>query len=43
MLTPPILDRKHYSIPSVFSPSALLREARRQRGLPRQDVRRSAF
>ena len=38
MLIPPILDHKHYSTPSVFSPSALLREARRQRGLPQQDV-----
>lgn len=38
MLIPPILDRKHPSTPSVFSPSALLREARRQRGLLQQDV-----
>ncbi|WP_029584529.1 nucleoside phosphorylase [Bradyrhizobium sp. URHD0069] len=38
MLIPPILDHKRYSTPSVFSPSALLREARRQRGLPQQDV-----
>jgi len=38
MLIPPILDHKHHSTPSVFSPSALLREARRQRGLSQQDV-----
>lgn len=38
MLIPPILDQKHYSTPSVFSPSALLREARRQRRLPQLDV-----
>ena len=30
---PPILDNKHASLPSVFVPSALLREARRQKGL----------
>jgi uridine phosphorylase len=31
---PPILDNKHPSAPSVFSPQALLREARRQKRLP---------
>ena len=34
MLSPPILDNKHLSMPSVFSPAALLREARRQKNLP---------
>lgn len=33
MVIPPILDNKHTSMPSVFAPSALLREARRQKGL----------
>src|ERR1700738_5336632 len=33
MLTPPILDNKDASSPSVFVPSALLREARRQKHL----------
>src|SRR5256714_2471038 len=31
---PPILDNKRAASPSVFRPSALLREARRQKGLP---------
>jgi hypothetical protein len=31
---PPLLDNKHWGSPSVFAPSALLREARRQKGLP---------
>ena len=35
---PPILDHKHPSSPSVFQPSALLREARRQKGLAAVDV-----
>jgi uridine phosphorylase len=30
---PPILDNKHWESPSVFAPSALLRDARRQKGL----------
>jgi uridine phosphorylase len=34
MVIPPILDNKHTSAPSVFTPAALLREARRQKGLP---------
>src|ERR1700722_12868135 len=34
MVIPPILDNKHTSAPSVFAPGALLREARRQKGLP---------
>ena len=38
MITPPILDNKHASKPSVFSPVALLREARRQKGLATEDV-----
>src|SRR5229473_2665648 len=33
MLTPPILDNKDASSPSVFVPSALLREARHQKNL----------
>jgi len=35
---PPLLDNKHPSAPSVFEPKALLREARRQKGLPAIDV-----
>jgi uridine phosphorylase len=38
MVTPPILDNKHTSMPSVFAPAALLREARRQKGLANMDV-----
>src|SRR5579863_832994 len=34
MAMPPILENKHTSSPSVFLPSALLREARRQKNLP---------
>lgn len=34
----PILDNKHPKSPSVFEPSALLREARRQKGLLTADV-----
>jgi uridine phosphorylase len=30
---PPLLDNKHTTSPSVFAPSALLREARRQKGI----------
>lgn len=33
-----ILDNKHPTSPSVFQPTALLREARRQKGLPTIDV-----
>jgi uridine phosphorylase len=33
LVTPPILDNKRASSKSLFSPSALLREARRQKGL----------
>ena len=36
----PISDNKNYQAPSVFAPSALLREARRQKGLPTVDVPR---
>ena len=32
--SPPILAHKHYDAPSVFTPESLLREARRQKGLP---------
>jgi uridine phosphorylase len=35
---PPILDNKHPDAPSVFEPVALLREARRQKGLATADV-----
>lgn len=35
---PPLFDNKNPSSPSVFMPSALLREARRQKGLPAVDV-----
>jgi uridine phosphorylase len=34
----PINDNKNYQAPSVFQPRALLREARRQKGLPAVDV-----
>jgi uridine phosphorylase len=35
---PPILDNKNHSAQSVFLPPAMLREARRQKGLPVADV-----
>jgi len=35
---PPLLDNKNPSSPSVFEPAALLREARRQKGLAAADV-----
>ena len=35
---PPLLDNKNPSSPSVFRPAALLREARRQKGIPAVDV-----
>ena len=38
MVAPPILDNKHTSSPSVFAPSALLREARRQKQVATVDV-----
>lgn len=38
MPLPPILDNKLPDAPSVFEPVALLREARRQKGLPAADV-----
>jgi uridine phosphorylase len=38
MVTPPILDNKSTSSPSIFLPSALLREARRQKNLPAIEV-----
>jgi uridine phosphorylase len=31
---PPILRNKHHGVPSAFTPESLLREARRQRGIP---------
>jgi uridine phosphorylase len=37
MFTPPILDNKKPEAPSVFTPAALLREARRQKALPIAD------
>jgi hypothetical protein len=38
MVTPPILDNKHTTSPSVFAPTALLREARRQKNVAAVDV-----
>lgn len=38
MSLPPILENKDLNSPSVFLPPALLREARRQKGLPVVDV-----
>jgi uridine phosphorylase len=38
MVTIPILGNKHPSAPSVFEPQALLREARRQKGLAAAEV-----
>ena len=38
MPLPPILENKEPKLPSVFLPSALIREARRQKGLPVADV-----
>jgi len=38
MAIPPILDNKHTSSPSVFVPSVLLREARRQKNIPAAQV-----
>lgn len=35
---PPLLDNKNPSSPSVFRPAALLREARRQKGIPTVNV-----
>lgn len=40
MSSAPILDNKDPDAPSVFEPAALLREARRQKGLPIADVPR---
>src|SRR5919204_4196846 len=40
MPTPPILSNKHYMEPSVFTAENLLREARRQKSLPRARVPR---
>jgi uridine phosphorylase len=38
MVMPPILDNKHTASPSVFVPSVLLREARRQKNIPAVEV-----
>ena len=38
MIIPPILDNKDASMRSVFAPAALLREARRQKGLETSEV-----
>ena len=38
MVMPPILDNKNTSSPSVFVPSGLLREARRQKNIPAVQV-----
>jgi len=37
-MTSPLLDAKDFAAASVFQPTALLREARRQKGLPELDV-----
>ncbi len=37
-MTSPLLTAKAFGEPSVFQPAALLREARRQKGLPEMDV-----
>ena len=37
-MSAPILDHKDPDAPSVFEPAALLREARRQKGLPQAEV-----
>jgi hypothetical protein len=38
LVMPPILEKKNLSAPSLFVPSAILREARRQKGLPTVNV-----
>ena len=38
MSSPPILDNKEPGAPSVLEPATLLREARRQKGLPVANV-----
>ena len=38
MSIPPILSNKHHGTPSVFTPENLLREARRQKSLPLENV-----
>ncbi len=38
MNSPPILQDKHYDHASLFEPGALIREARRQKGLPQSNV-----
>jgi uridine phosphorylase len=35
---PPILRNKHHGLPSAFTPESLLREARRQKGIPNAPV-----
>lgn len=35
---PPILSQKHFDVSSAFTPESLLREARRQKGLPATTV-----
>jgi hypothetical protein len=40
VVTPPILDNKRLTSPSVFTPSALIREARRQKKLATVEVPR---
>ena len=37
-MTSPVLNHKHYGEPSVFTAENLLREARRQKGLPARNV-----
>jgi hypothetical protein len=38
LVMPSILEKKNLSAPSLFVPSAILREARRQKGLPTVNV-----
>ncbi len=38
--SPPILNNKHYSEPSVFQPENLLREARRQKTIHHGEITR---
>src|SRR6478609_4762005 len=38
MATPPILENKNPSMPSVFAPAALMREARRQKNIEEAQI-----
>ena len=43
MSSPPIPDNKDQEAPSVFEPTALLRESRRQKGLPAVEMEAAAL